>query len=104
MQHLLTPYAMPTEPFAWWEGAFTEQQLDWLQEQVSKSADLLFMGPDCGTALLGGVSTGIAAGGAIVESHAPVWAMLAAGASTFLAALVSALIVAKAPASEAAGV
>ena len=56
------------------------------------------------TALLGGVSTGIAAGGAIVESHAPVWAMLAAGASTFLAALVSALIVAKAPASEAAAV
>lgn len=37
MQHLLTPYAMPTEPFAWWEGAFTEQQLDWLQEQAKKA-------------------------------------------------------------------
>ena len=37
MQHLLTPYAMPTEPFAWWEGAFTDQQLDWLQEQAKKA-------------------------------------------------------------------
>ena len=37
MQHLLTPYAMSIEPFAWWEGAFTEQQLDWLQEQAKKA-------------------------------------------------------------------
>jgi len=34
MQHLLTPYAEATEPFAWWEGAFNDQQLDWLQQQA----------------------------------------------------------------------
>ena len=37
MQHLLTPYAVPTEPFVWWEGAFTEQELDWLQEQAKNA-------------------------------------------------------------------
>lgn len=37
MQHLLTPYAMPVEPFAWWEGAFTEQELDWLQDQAKNA-------------------------------------------------------------------
>jgi PKHD-type hydroxylase len=31
---MLTPYATPTEPFAWWEGVFTEQELDWLQQQA----------------------------------------------------------------------
>ncbi len=46
------------------------------------------------TALLGGVSAGIAAGGVIVESHAPLWAMIAAGGSTFAAALVSASVLA----------
>jgi hypothetical protein len=34
MQHLLTPYAQAQEPFAWWEGAFNEQQLNWLQQQA----------------------------------------------------------------------
>lgn len=34
MQHVLTPYAMPIEPFVWWEGAFTDQELDWLQERA----------------------------------------------------------------------
>jgi len=41
------------------------------------------------TALLGGVSAGIAAGGMIVDTHAPSWAMIAAGTATFLAVLVS---------------
>jgi MFS family permease len=56
----LTPHAMLAESFTW----------------VS-------------TSLLSGVSAGIAAGGAIVESHAPLWAMTAAGCSTVAAALVS---------------
>jgi MFS family permease len=43
------------------------------------------------TSLLCGVSAGIAAGGAIVDSHAPAWAMIAAGCSTLAAALVSML-------------
>ncbi len=41
------------------------------------------------TSLLVGVSAGIAAGGAIVESHAPSLALTAASGSTFTAALVS---------------
>lgn len=31
---MLTPYATQTEPFAWWEGAFTDQELDWLQQHA----------------------------------------------------------------------
>jgi len=34
MQYMLTPYSTPIPPFAWWEGAFTEQQLDWLQQKA----------------------------------------------------------------------
>lgn len=37
MQHVLTPYAAPIEPFAWWEGAFTEEQLNWLQAQARQA-------------------------------------------------------------------
>ena len=38
MQHLLTSYSKKIEPYAWWEGAFTEQELDWLQNKA-KEAD-----------------------------------------------------------------
>ncbi len=38
MQHVLTPYSGPIEPFVWWDGAFSEEQLDWLQKQA-KNAD-----------------------------------------------------------------
>jgi hypothetical protein len=34
MQHLLTPYSKKIEPFAWWENAFTEEQLAWLQQKA----------------------------------------------------------------------
>lgn len=34
MQYVMTPYAEHIEPWVWWEGAFTEQELDWLQEQA----------------------------------------------------------------------
>lgn len=34
MQHLMTPYAMPIEPFAWWDNAFNDQELNWLQERA----------------------------------------------------------------------
>lgn len=34
MQYVLTPYSAPVESFAWWEGAFTEQELDWLQAKA----------------------------------------------------------------------
>lgn len=39
MQHVLTPYAMPVEPFAWWEGAFTDQELDWLQNKAIRAEE-----------------------------------------------------------------
>jgi PKHD-type hydroxylase len=34
MQHLLTPYTLPIEPWVWWEGAFSEHELDWLQNKA----------------------------------------------------------------------
>lgn len=37
MQHVLTPYSTNIEPFVWWEGAFTEQELNWLQERAIKA-------------------------------------------------------------------
>jgi PKHD-type hydroxylase len=37
MQHLLTPYSRKIEPFAWWQDAFTEQELDWLQQKAKEA-------------------------------------------------------------------
>lgn len=34
MQFLITPRAKSIESFVWWEGAFTEEELDWLQQQA----------------------------------------------------------------------
>lgn len=39
MQHILTPYAMPMEPFAWWDDAFTTQELDALQNMALQADD-----------------------------------------------------------------
>lgn len=46
MQHVLTPYAMPVEPFAWWEGAFTDQELDWLQDKAIRAEQQAQVGGD----------------------------------------------------------
>tara|TARA_R110000796_G_scaffold32805_1_gene85533 strand:+ start:709 stop:1287 length:579 start_codon:yes stop_codon:yes gene_type:complete len=32
--YTLKPYYKPISPFAWWEGAFSDEELDWLQEQA----------------------------------------------------------------------
>lgn len=37
MQYLLTPHALPVSPWAWWEGAFTEQELNWLQGKAKQA-------------------------------------------------------------------
>jgi PKHD-type hydroxylase len=37
VQHMLTPYAANIEQFVWWENGFTEQELNWLQEQAQKA-------------------------------------------------------------------
>jgi len=39
MQHLLTPHSRKIEPFAWWEGAFTNQELDWLQQKAKEATE-----------------------------------------------------------------
>lgn len=39
MQYVLTPYAENIEPFCWWEGAFTEQELTWLQQKAKDAND-----------------------------------------------------------------
>lgn len=37
MQHILSPYALNTPPFAWWEGAFNDQELNWLQNKAKNA-------------------------------------------------------------------
>jgi len=37
VQHLLTPYTLPLEPWVWWENAFTNQELDWLQNKAKQA-------------------------------------------------------------------
>lgn len=37
MQHVLTPYSKKIEPFAWWEGAFTDEELNWLQQRAKEA-------------------------------------------------------------------
>ena len=39
MQHLLTPYSRKREPFAWWDNAFTEEQLNWLQQKAKEAVE-----------------------------------------------------------------
>lgn len=34
MHYMLTPYAEQQEPFAWWEGAFSDQELNTLQQNA----------------------------------------------------------------------
>jgi PKHD-type hydroxylase len=44
MQYILTPYAKPMPPFAWWEGAFSDQQLDWLQNKAKHAEQNAYVG------------------------------------------------------------
>lgn len=37
MQYLLTPYTTRTDSWVWWGGAFTEQELDWLQNEAKQA-------------------------------------------------------------------
>lgn len=37
MQFVITPHLQKVEPFVWWEGAFTTQELDWLQEKAKNA-------------------------------------------------------------------
>lgn len=46
MQHLLTPHSKVIQPFAWWEGAFTNEQLDWLQQKAKEATEIGKTGGD----------------------------------------------------------
>lgn len=48
MQYLLTPYAKAIPPFAWWEGAFTEQELNWLQAKAKAAEHNAEVGSNTG--------------------------------------------------------
>ena len=37
MQHVIHPYAKNTAPYAWWDDAFTKEQLDWLQQKAKEA-------------------------------------------------------------------
>lgn len=37
MHYVMTPYARPVEPFVWWDKAFNEKELDWLQNKARSS-------------------------------------------------------------------
>jgi PKHD-type hydroxylase len=39
MQHVLTPYTKKLEPFAWWEDAFTSEELNWLQQKAAEATE-----------------------------------------------------------------
>jgi PKHD-type hydroxylase len=46
MQYVLTPHTNNTHPFAWWEGAFTDQELDWMQQKAKNAQDIAKVGGD----------------------------------------------------------
>jgi PKHD-type hydroxylase len=51
MHYLLTPHAKPIEPFVWWEGAFTNQELDWLQQKARAAEQTATVGGVAGSAV-----------------------------------------------------
>jgi PKHD-type hydroxylase len=46
VQHVLTPHGTYIEPFVWWDNGFTEQELNWLQEQAKRAEQRAPVGGD----------------------------------------------------------
>ena len=44
MQHLLTPYSRGIQPFAWWDDAFSNEELDWLQGKARQATQKASVG------------------------------------------------------------
>jgi PKHD-type hydroxylase len=44
MQYLLTPYSEKIEPYAWWNNAFNEEQLNWLQNRAKQAEQVAQIG------------------------------------------------------------
>lgn len=55
MHYLLTPYARKIEPYAWWEGAFSEQELNWLQDKARRADQHGLVGSNIGSVVDAGV-------------------------------------------------
>lgn len=49
MQHVITPHMRNLEPFAWWDGAFTEQELTYLQQQAMDASQDAQVGQNGGS-------------------------------------------------------
>lgn len=49
MQYILTPYAKTIDPWIWWEGAFTEQELNWLQNKAKRAEQNAQVGSNGGS-------------------------------------------------------
>ena len=48
MEYVLTPYATKIEPFVWWQDAFTEGELNWLQSKAKTSSSAAEVGGGTG--------------------------------------------------------
>lgn len=44
MQHVFTPYTFKRESYAWWDGAFSEEQLNWLQQKAKEATEFAKIG------------------------------------------------------------
>jgi len=44
MQYLLTPHSRQIDPYVWWEGAFNEQELNWLQTKAREAKQDAYVG------------------------------------------------------------
>lgn len=51
MQHMLTPHATPIEPFAWWEGAFNEEELKVLRNNARQADQRAVVGSNEGAVI-----------------------------------------------------
>jgi len=44
MEYVITPYEGERSPSAWWEGAFNEKELDWLQNKAKQASEPSYIG------------------------------------------------------------
>lgn len=44
MHYILKPYSKVFEPYCWWENAFSEQELNWIQKQAINSQEAALVG------------------------------------------------------------
>lgn len=44
MQHVIIPFAKKIEPYVWWEGAFSDSEIDWLQNKSIQASTNALIG------------------------------------------------------------